>query len=429
MHVEANIVHCKVKKICCRGFFLRRDFLRLGSPLYCQSLDIPDETSNKIVRNNYKSAEEDQEECREASEEIQNHTPFIGEKMDVSEVTPKKISDIVNRKISDASSEGTLVKSRSSTLTFRDVMLSMIHPSSESSSDVESVSDEDDDYLIVQQAKPDSLLENSDDEKSDNEDSTAVTARKTSPERKLDECSITDVTTDLTQEYEVAMETSSDQQGVVTSEVDGVDIDTFDNAAQEVSSIDQGEDTVILDVKREPRQSSSVTVEPSPESKQSESSIEISPDNTDSSLLRTGTSSGATTLHKAAEMSFNDISVKLSLQLPESHLEGCEENCLNGATNFALEEDEEEFEEEDGVHQRAGGPVPLTRVKCIVSMTTPRDARAHGATDCPSFVEFDMSVDGFGCLFLPAISPQVTPGKVVCFDLLSEMSAVVLVVA
>ena len=53
-----------------------------------------------------------------------------------------------------------------------------------------------------------------------------------------------------------------------------------------------------------------------------------------------------------------------------------------------------------------GGAVPLTRVKCLVSMTTPRDVRLHGATITPGFVEFDMSVEGFGCLFLPSIAPQ-----------------------
>lgn len=54
----------------------------------------------------------------------------------------------------------------------------------------------------------------------------------------------------------------------------------------------------------------------------------------------------------------------------------------------------------------AGGSVPLTRVKCLVSMTTPRDVRLHGASITPSFVEFDMSCEGFGCLYLPSLAPQ-----------------------
>ncbi|KAK7508020.1 hypothetical protein BaRGS_00000985, partial [Batillaria attramentaria] len=57
----------------------------------------------------------------------------------------------------------------------------------------------------------------------------------------------------------------------------------------------------------------------------------------------------------------------------------------------------------------AGGPVPLTRVKCLVSMTTPRDARMHGASVTPAFVEFDMAAEGFACLYLPSIAPQGPP--------------------
>ncbi|XP_052069301.1 WD repeat and FYVE domain-containing protein 3-like isoform X1 [Mytilus californianus] len=57
----------------------------------------------------------------------------------------------------------------------------------------------------------------------------------------------------------------------------------------------------------------------------------------------------------------------------------------------------------------AGEAVPLTRVKCLVSMTTPKDARMHGSAVTPSFVEFDMTAEGFGCLYLPSIAPQGPP--------------------
>lgn len=53
-----------------------------------------------------------------------------------------------------------------------------------------------------------------------------------------------------------------------------------------------------------------------------------------------------------------------------------------------------------------GGPVPLTRIKTLVSMTTPRDFRAHGSCTVPPFVEFDMTAEGFGCLYLPSVAPQ-----------------------
>ncbi|KAJ4438847.1 hypothetical protein ANN_14800 [Periplaneta americana] len=62
-------------------------------------------------------------------------------------------------------------------------------------------------------------------------------------------------------------------------------------------------------------------------------------------------------------------------------------------------------------HRKPGGPVPLTRVKTLVSMTTPRDFRAtHGSTTLPPFVEFDMSAEGFGCLYLPSVAPQSPTG-------------------
>ncbi|XP_037812431.1 WD repeat and FYVE domain-containing protein 3 isoform X2 [Lucilia sericata] len=57
---------------------------------------------------------------------------------------------------------------------------------------------------------------------------------------------------------------------------------------------------------------------------------------------------------------------------------------------------------------KMGGPVPLTRIKTLVSMTTPRDFRAHGSSTLPPFVEMDMSAEGFGCLYLPSLAPQAT---------------------
>lgn len=39
-------------------------------------------------------------------------------------------------------------------------------------------------------------------------------------------------------------------------------------------------------------------------------------------------------------------------------------------------------------------------------MTTPRDFRAQNSFILPPFVEFDMSAEGFACLYLPSIAPQ-----------------------
>ncbi|XP_078532420.1 WD repeat and FYVE domain-containing protein 3 isoform X3 [Lissotriton helveticus] len=61
-----------------------------------------------------------------------------------------------------------------------------------------------------------------------------------------------------------------------------------------------------------------------------------------------------------------------------------------------------------------GSTVPLTRVKCLVSMTTPHDIRLHGSSVTPAFVEFDTSLEGFGCLFLPSLAPHnALPNNVV----------------
>ncbi|RXG52401.1 WD repeat and FYVE domain-containing protein 3 [Armadillidium vulgare] len=65
------------------------------------------------------------------------------------------------------------------------------------------------------------------------------------------------------------------------------------------------------------------------------------------------------------------------------------------------------------------GPVPLTRIKTLVSMTTPKDIRV-GPQVFPSFVEFDMSAEGFGCLFLPSIAPQSVGGTSVVTSALTN---------
>ena len=55
-------------------------------------------------------------------------------------------------------------------------------------------------------------------------------------------------------------------------------------------------------------------------------------------------------------------------------------------------------------------PLSLARIQSLVSMTTPRDGILYGSSSLgasPPFLEFDMSLDGFGCLFLPSVFPQV----------------------
>ncbi len=63
-----------------------------------------------------------------------------------------------------------------------------------------------------------------------------------------------------------------------------------------------------------------------------------------------------------------------------------------------------------------GGSLSLARIQSLVTMTTPRDGCQPVIIGAPPFVEFDLSVDGFGCLFLPSVFPhsEVRERLVVC---------------
>ena len=63
---------------------------------------------------------------------------------------------------------------------------------------------------------------------------------------------------------------------------------------------------------------------------------------------------------------------------------------------FSLHEDNHYRISKSLVKSAEGSTVPLTRVKCLVSMTTPHDIRLHGSSITPAFVEFDTSLEGFG---------------------------------
>ncbi|KAJ8361381.1 hypothetical protein SKAU_G00179060 [Synaphobranchus kaupii] len=56
------------------------------------------------------------------------------------------------------------------------------------------------------------------------------------------------------------------------------------------------------------------------------------------------------------------------------------------------------------LNRSVGSGVPHHRTVSLVSMTSPRSFRPHKLSVSPSFVEFDMSDSGFGCLFLPSIA-------------------------
>ena len=402
------------------------------------------------------------------------HNEFIKESFnnkstDVHYVTPRKLSDMVSKRLS----ESTSPEAHSSTLKYRD-MLSMLASSSESGSDVESNSDEDE-YLIVTndtsvknnpECSP-QFASDADDDMPPQRPPRRSKAMGNNYSHSPSSDSMQDFNS-CSQGYQVISKANDQHQDLPRAEVDGVDIDTIGNTDKEFSFIDQGEDTVILDVKEESIDNGidgSVELTGIPfESREANNTMggnEVAGSyaesgecfentNTETTETRgksisvetgnTETSGNITTStvitedvsrdlpHKASHLSCNDISVRLSLQVAETCLDPSS-NCSNSKEpmNASLNEEngdmedtekdedgdkeEEEEEEEEPSQSFGGGAVPLTRVKCMVSMTTPKDARAHGSSDCPSFVEFDMNLDGFGCLFLPAIAPQVSAGK------------------
>lgn len=67
-------------------------------------------------------------------------------------------------------------------------------------------------------------------------------------------------------------------------------------------------------------------------------------------------------------------------------------------------QDHDEKSSED--NQKTGNFIPLTRIKTLVSMTTPRDLHVENNCILPPFIEFDMAPEGFGCLFLPSLAPS-----------------------
>lgn len=57
-----------------------------------------------------------------------------------------------------------------------------------------------------------------------------------------------------------------------------------------------------------------------------------------------------------------------------------------------------------------GRPLPQNLVKCVVSLTTPRDVLSTTPLEPPAFVEFSLLEDGYACLFVPALTPQLLQG-------------------
>ena len=93
-----------------------------------------------------------------------------------------------------------------------------------------------------------------------------------------------------------------------------------------------------------------------------------------------------------------------------------------------LSEDEADkmFEEVPANQKTTGGFVPLARIKTLVSMTTPKDLHIHNNSILPPFVEFDMSSEGFGCLYVPSLAPQSSaPGSIGSVNALASQDSTV----
>ena len=89
--------------------------------------------------------------------------------------------------------------------------------------------------------------------------------------------------------------------------------------------------------------------------------------------------------------------------------------CLKSANNLGkvpiengkATNDNEGFKS-DVANQTApyGSSPSLAMIRSLVSMSTPTDGFQMGMTGNPPFIEFDLSIDGFGYLFLPRVFPQ-----------------------
>ena len=109
--------------------------------------------------------------------------------------------------------------------------------------------------------------------------------------------------------------------------------------------------------------------------------------------------------------SLNDITAEDLKR--SSNLCSLNKNTAATADEHCSANDDEEVTSESGplksqtANQIApyGGSLSLARIQSLVSMTTPRDGFHMGMVSNPPFVEFNLSIDGFGCLFLPSVFP------------------------
>ena len=58
-----------------------------------------------------------------------------------------------------------------------------------------------------------------------------------------------------------------------------------------------------------------------------------------------------------------------------------------------------------------GNKLSVAKIQSLVSMASLRRGGLGGTRDCPSFVEFDMSIEGFAYLFFPSVFPYISSSQ------------------
>jgi hypothetical protein len=100
----------------------------------------------------------------------------------------------------------------------------------------------------------------------------------------------------------------------------------------------------------------------------------------------------------------------------------------NPLASLSEDQIDPKFSEAPANQKPSGGFVPLTRIKTLVSMTTPKELHILNNSILPPFVEFDMASEGFGCLYIPSLAPQPVqaPSGVGVNSLASSQDSVVI---
>ncbi len=102
-------------------------------------------------------------------------------------------------------------------------------------------------------------------------------------------------------------------------------------------------------------------------------------------------------------------------QAPVTEKESVSEDVASGSARVSDKEPsggmddgerKEKLTKKPSAEPKYGSSLSLARVQSLVSMSTPRHGNQPGIIGNPPFVEFDLSVDGFGSLFLPSAFPQ-----------------------